>query len=400
MASKTTTKSTKIPVEQVAKELDQGIAGADEARSADLAGLGRLRQVKAASQERSARRLAARYGKNDPRVRALAEKAAVNRALTRQLAFERDRSLGGAPAPDPNGWIVHGHVRNADLSAAPGLTVALYDAKGTWIRQLGHDCTDAAGHFQLSYSKGEPGKPDPDRPGEETDTFVPGSGQDSLKRLRDTPVFARAVATTRVQLFVRVFDKNGQQLRQDGDALTPEVGAVDYREIILGEGVCPPPEPGPAPKPGDPSEPPKEVRPVPPRDDRPVKPPEDDRRDVKPPEDERDDRPREDKPPEDKPREDKPGDDAPGGRPVRPKPVPGGQPLQPARPVRERPVLQPVRRVERRPRRPETESDASGPAKAKPAKTKTAKAKTAKTPAKPKKRATTRRKTTTRRRTT
>jgi len=52
-------------------------------------------------------------------------------------------------------------------------------------------------------------------------------------------------------------DKTGTHISIDKRPITPQLGNVDYREIILGNGTCRPPEDATAPKPGpqDPAEP-------------------------------------------------------------------------------------------------------------------------------------------------
>ena len=365
MARSSTTQTTNIPLDQIQAELDRGVSGADTLRAADLAGLGRMREAKAASQERRAARLARRYGESDPRVQVLTEKAAVNRAYSRQLAFERDRTQGGAPNADPDAWILHGHVRNADLSAAPGLTVAVYDDKGNWIQAFGHDCTDAGGRFKLLVqppsSGGQGGDP----------VLVPigsrpldqqGSGQDTAGRPSKAGATARAVEIDIPDLFVTLFDKSGQQIHQDDDKLVPQLGEVDYREIILGDTICPPPPGGSGPtpptdgKPGDKPGGGKTLRPD-------------------------DEKPREKQPGKERPRGDKPGTKPPKKKPPRKQPPEDSLPLKPKEPSRDRPTRQPVRRIDRQPKEPSRRSPggkASAPGKSQPAKTQPAKAQPAK----------------------
>ncbi|MCG8356013.1 MAG: hypothetical protein MI920_10605 [Kiloniellales bacterium] len=232
-----TRKQTKlrVPLDSIGEQFEKGVAGADSARAAEVQGFQRVRAAKATGMERARSRTAARLGEDHPRVAALDRKIDANRTLTRQLVFESERAVTETPKADPKGWSLHGHVRNADLTAAPGLTVALYDEKGQWLRELGHDCTDATGHFLLSYSV------------EKDDDERKDDKKKDPKEQRKVSVIARA-ATPKARFHVRVFSKKQEQLYQGPTDIAPAPGGVDYREIILGDEVCPPPEPSDPPK--------------------------------------------------------------------------------------------------------------------------------------------------------
>jgi hypothetical protein len=208
------TKETRIPLSEISRELENSFLGADRARTTHLVGLQRVRGAKSAGLEREHQRLSRSLGDRHPRVVALSDKIAVNAALSRQLVYESERAKVETPTPEARGYIVHGHVRDQDLNAVPGLTVALYDPSGKWLRRLGFDCTDQTGHFKLCYDAGAKDQPEP-KPGE-----------------RD--------------YLLHISDKKSTLLHRHPRAVQPALGRVDYREIILGEEAdCPPPEPTP-----------------------------------------------------------------------------------------------------------------------------------------------------------
>ena len=232
MASQSETK--RIPFSTISQALEQGIAGADPARATNLENLRRVRTAKTKGMEGEQARLGQKLGAGAPRVLALTQCIQSNRGLVRDLAIEIDHARTEPPVADKDTWIVHGFVRDKEVTGIPNLTVAIYDEKGTWIRRLGFACTDERGYFKLSFS----------RAGADTSTFATTAA---------STLSANATTTTRVpEFFIHVLDKTGTHICIDKRPLTPQLGNVDYREIILGNGTgtCRPPEDTTAPKPG------------------------------------------------------------------------------------------------------------------------------------------------------
>ncbi|MGH8583539.1 MAG: hypothetical protein ACREWG_12300 [Gammaproteobacteria bacterium] len=235
MASQSDTK--RVPFTSITQALEQAIDGADPARAAGLQGLHRVRAAKTKGMEREQARLSQKFGARDPRVLALNQRIELNRGFVRDLAIEVDHAGTESPIADENTWIVHGFVRDKALAGLPNLTVAIYDTKGTWIQAVGFACTDERGYFKLSFSRA--------KGAEGTSSFTPAA----------STVSATITAATRgPEFFIYVLDKTGAHLCVDKRPLTPELGNVDYREIILGNGAgtCRPPEDAATPKPGPP----------------------------------------------------------------------------------------------------------------------------------------------------
>jgi hypothetical protein len=203
-------KAKDVSFDEVTRELDRGIAGADTLRADRLDGLTAMRVVKEKRLRREQARLAAKLGATHPRVTEIDERLALNSMMIRDLKLESGRAHTEAPQVDQNTWLLHGFVRDKTLTGVPNVTVALFDPNGGRINGLGHGCTDANGYFRV------------------TSKNVNNAGQ----------------------AFVRVLSKDGAILFADKNALQPQAGSIDYREIILsGEelGCVPPPEPvGPA----------------------------------------------------------------------------------------------------------------------------------------------------------
>lgn len=224
-------KERKISLSSVSETLENGLSGIDVERRMGLEGLMKVRSVKAQRLEREKSRLSKALGANHPRVTLLTNKIEVNRGLIGDLEIVIDHAKTEVPTVDENTWVLHGHVRYKELKGIPNLTVALYDEKGNWMRQLGYGCTDKTGYFKLSYSRT---KEDVDKP-----EITIAEGQTRPGR----------------ELFINILDQNGNHLCTDIESITPELGRVDYREIILGDdvGICKPPietgQPTPGPKP-------------------------------------------------------------------------------------------------------------------------------------------------------
>jgi len=193
---------------------------ADALRAAGLKGLEVITRARQAGLEREHARLSRRLGAEHPRAMALAIRMEDGVARLGDLKVEIARAEMVAPKAGAAEWVLHGHVRWKDLSPAPGLTVALVDAQGQWVRTLGFACTDAAGYFRLRGTRG-PAK----APGREAASAAPN---------QESPVF------------LRITNREGVLLHADPHPVSLTLGSVEYREIILdGEMCAPPPEPTP-----------------------------------------------------------------------------------------------------------------------------------------------------------
>jgi hypothetical protein len=184
-------------------------AKADALRAAGLAALSGVTQARQATLERERGRLAQTLGADHPRVQALVQRLEDGAARLRDLGVEIARAKTVVPEVGEAEWAVHGHVRRADRTPVPEVTVMLADSAGAWQRSMGYACSDAAGYFRL-VSKAEP---------------------------------ARA-ASAPARVYLRVIGQDRRELYRDESALTVTPRAVEYREIVVREGGpgCAPPE--------------------------------------------------------------------------------------------------------------------------------------------------------------
>src|ERR1700704_890706 len=138
-----------VPASEVAQQVDQSIAGADTHRADELDHLRILREARAGGMEREAARLTTKLGPDHPRVAALTNALETNREVVSDLTVEVERARTIVTG-DENSWILLGFVRDQNAKGVGGLTVALYDEKTVWLKQLGYACTDEKGHFRLN----------------------------------------------------------------------------------------------------------------------------------------------------------------------------------------------------------------------------------------------------------
>lgn len=204
----------------IAKNLNEGIEHIDPTRLAGLQQLQRVRAIKGTSLQREQARLTQKLGAKHPRVAALAAKADANRELVRDVALGVTLAQTPPVQADPKAWTLHGHVHKKDRSGIPNLTVALYDGEGEWRREFGYACTDRNGYFKMCHEHPRPTAAEVEQ---EREGRTPESDE---------------------KVYIHLIDSKGAHLYADKRPLSPALGHVDYREIILGDDeiVCPPPE--------------------------------------------------------------------------------------------------------------------------------------------------------------
>lgn len=213
MEFKRSGKSKKIAVDDIYREVDDRLTGADEQRLKGLEGLHRARKAKSVTMNREKERLIKKLGPNHPRVKKLELKAKSNQQLIQNLYLEAERVKTDVSGFNTDAWNLYGYVRDSKQQAQPDLTIAIYDEQGRWLREFGYVCTDQRGAFSIQYPQ------------------------------KGTP--AKDISETQ-KLFLHVTDKGNNLLFKDETPFFFGIGKLDFREIILpGDRVpCPPPEPG------------------------------------------------------------------------------------------------------------------------------------------------------------
>ncbi len=179
---------------QISQALQNNLPEVDRLRATALDDLQLLRTARAEGLRSEHERLTARLGAEHPRVAELASRRAENEQFRGGLAVESQRARVEVPQADKQTWVLHGFVRDQQFRGVADVTVALYDASGSWAQQLGYASTSANGYFRLE---------------------------------------ARSLANLKPPLFVHVLTGHAAHLHTDNVPLTPELGSVLYHEVVI-----------------------------------------------------------------------------------------------------------------------------------------------------------------------
>jgi hypothetical protein len=197
----------------------------DRDREYGLKKLKTFRKIKLTSLEREQtwfRRK--KYDPQHPRVKETARKIIRSKDAVKALELEIENAEINVAEPDSAAWMTHGRVLSKDGKGIKGLTVSYFDESARWVRPAGFVCTDARGYFSLIYidEKGE---------GKEISDKQP--------------------------LYLTVTDSKQKALYRDPLPLFKQIGLVDSRVVVLGDGdkIGTPPESGAPPEPPEKPEP-------------------------------------------------------------------------------------------------------------------------------------------------
>lgn len=244
--------------------LTTAFSALDGNRAAGYGALGRARAAKSASLSREQKLLAVKHGSaSHPRISQAVTSLAANERFRREIAASQEVLETPAPEVDSDSFLVYGFVRRRDQTGIPGLTLALTDEQGVWLKRGGYACTDRRGYFELRIQRQTGEKetvPGRTVSGEETrkeaaaraeaERKAAAAGSSGIKTNipsseQETKAKAEASARDRAGVQLRVFDREGRVLHVERRPVVPVAGGVDYRLIILddeGCGCTPPPE--------------------------------------------------------------------------------------------------------------------------------------------------------------
>lgn len=219
-------KSNRDTEETFAQRLDETLDVLDGLRQENLQRLRTVQAAKSRSLEKEKNWLASRLGKDHPRVKAMANRIAMQSERLAAVDEEIEKSKIQVPEIDTQTWMVHGRVLDGGRKPIKGLTIGLGDEKGKWIRELGYTCTDERGYFSLQckFSSAE-------------ETATTG-------RISKTTTSAAGASFLKQAVYLLVTDQYQRILHRDSEALCPEPNRIDYREIILKDQVICTPPPG------------------------------------------------------------------------------------------------------------------------------------------------------------
>jgi hypothetical protein len=258
-----------IIVEDALRHLTAGIGQLDGDRAAAYGELSTLRSAKQSSLQRREKIYAMKYGASDRRVLHAQKLQENNTRLRQEIYVAHTQAATPAPRVDDNGYVFHGFVRNGDRRPLPRLTVALYDEKGKWLRELGYGCTDETGYFLLRYggdpkaateeqkkaAAAEAAKIAAEKEAAEKESEIgekptkaaaarSAKSADAVKKLQGgMRTLPQGGSESRGKgAEIRVYDAKQTLLHREAEPLTPKLGAIDYREITIDDGgICVPP---------------------------------------------------------------------------------------------------------------------------------------------------------------
>ncbi len=191
--------------DELNRALEAAVQQADDERAQAFRGLQLVRGARVQSLQRQEASLRAQ---DDPRAADLAAVLDANRLLARRLNAGAVRAATPSPLPNPQRWILHGHVLNQQLEPVQGAEASLVDASGKRVRGSSSS-TDQAGHFVL----------------------------EAAPPVADGETEADAV-------YFRVARGRSQVLYEEAAPIRPVAGAVEYLEVVLEEEPPQQAEPG------------------------------------------------------------------------------------------------------------------------------------------------------------
>jgi hypothetical protein len=212
--------------EEINRTLEAAIYEADEERARALQGMRLLQSARVRGQTRYLRRLDSAPDVEVDRARAVAAKLQLDRRLDSALGVEAARARVTVPEPDPEAWILHGHVLHEELDPVPDVLVSLVGTQGARVRVEGGRA-DAFGYFKLSVAA---------LPAEPADSGPQQQQQQGVAEKRSR----RASGARAAAVKVRVLAGRSKVLFEDDTPLTPVAGGVEYAEIMLPEAGKPP----------------------------------------------------------------------------------------------------------------------------------------------------------------
>lgn len=136
-------------IDQQATDLLEGFDQLEQMRMEGYEMALSLHATKTEAQQRERARLVAKYGEQHARVRSLDRKLANGPVYAKAVRSQHTRASNKVPDLSSGAWQAYGLVVDKQGNPLENLTVSLFNAKGSWERELGYACTDPSGYFSL-----------------------------------------------------------------------------------------------------------------------------------------------------------------------------------------------------------------------------------------------------------
>lgn len=195
---------------EILKKITESFLNSENLRAEGLRDIQFIHGIKDAALQKEHKRLVEKLGEAHPRVERIASRVRYNQGLFKELDSEIKKAEIRPPAFDLNRWMIHGFVRDKEGKPLKNVTVALYNDKGTQVKQIKHACSNTEGYYAVVYQP-------------ETE--------------------AEAEKIQVLDLFPGISDDRGRLMYLDPNPVRFTIGRIDYREFCMSDkgGTCTPP---------------------------------------------------------------------------------------------------------------------------------------------------------------
>ena len=210
-------KTQQISVEEIRGNLDKALTDVDKRRTAGIAQLHSVRELKTRVLEREQKRYQNMGAEGGPRAVEIERRLKLNKQFAFGLKLETERARREPPSADDKTWVLDGYVRDHKLRGVGGVTIALFDGHEQQLKALGRTTSDDDGYFKLIAVKGLPEstKGKEVRGKVEADWCTPARPKEGLP-----------------DAYVHVFQAK-RRLYIHPQPVVPQRGRTDYVEIYL-----------------------------------------------------------------------------------------------------------------------------------------------------------------------
>jgi hypothetical protein len=164
---------------------------------------------------RAATAATAQYGAGSPQAISAQAGVTAAKAMVTRVAIVKLQVSATEPQVPAGGWVLYGHVVDAQLQPVSGYTIFLVDTQKAYQSAYGFAYTDSTGYFVLTFDAAHAAAHAP--------------GQKS----------AKSSAKAAAQLFVEIANAKGQPVYLDTTAFQPVTGTATYRNVTLPAGEPP-----------------------------------------------------------------------------------------------------------------------------------------------------------------
>ncbi len=182
--------------------INESVTKLDEQRLAGLQDFQQQQSFRNPILQQEKSRLEAKYGSDHPLVLKIATRLGMQEQVNTGLNQEISKASVKNVPFDTTSWRIQGKVYDSGNKPVQGFTVFFGDNAGNWNSFTANSCTDETGYYSLTVDL------------------------NMMKRLK------------KAALFLCVSDKNKKLVYPGQDAYQPVSGAIEYKDILLGDGLC------------------------------------------------------------------------------------------------------------------------------------------------------------------